>query len=72
MMFAVLMIGLAGVGLVLSGLLDGHREEPRMVRFQPAVDDPRVLARTYSRGTYESAAGDELMGEIEDWLRRQR
>ena len=70
--FVVLMIGLAAVGAVLSGIWDGRRDEARLLRFQPAVSPPRVAVRQPGRGSYEAAAGDELMAEIEEWLCRQR
>ena len=70
-MFVVVMIGLAATGAVLSGIWDGRREESRMLRFQPAVNPPRVAARHISRVAYEAAAGEELMAEIEEWLVRQ-
>ena len=74
-MFVFLMIGLAALGAVLSGICDGRHEEARMLRFQPAVNPPRVAARQVSRisrSAYEVAAGDELMAEIEEWLTAQR
>ena len=71
-MFVVLMIGLAAVGAVLSGIWDGRRDEGRLLRFQPAVNPARVPVRQLGRGAYEAAARDELMAEIEEWLHRQR
>ena len=71
-MFVVLMIGLAALGAVLSGIWDGRHEEARMLRFQPAVNPPRSAVRQIGRGAYEAAAGDELMAEIEEWLTAQR
>ena len=71
-MFVVLMIGLAAVGAALSGIWDGRREESRMLRFQPALDHPRPAVTPSVGGSYESAAGDELMAEIEAWLYVQR
>ena len=71
-LFVVLMIGLAAVGAALSGIWDGRREEVRMLRFEPAVDGQRVAVRQIAGGSYESAAGDELMAEIEAWLHVQR
>jgi hypothetical protein len=71
-MFVVLMIGLAAVGAVLSGIWEGRRDEARLLRFQPAANPSRVAVRQTTRGAYEAAAGDELMAEIEEWLCRQR
>jgi hypothetical protein len=71
-LFVVLMIGLAVAGAVLSGIWDIRRDEARMVRFQPAVHQTRAPVRQLSRRAYESAAGQELMAEIEEWLHRQR
>lgn len=70
--FVVLMIGLAAVGAVLSGICDVRRDEARMLRFQPAVNHVRVPVPQLRRSTYESAAGEELMAEIEEWLHGQR
>lgn len=71
-MFVVVMIGLAAVGAVLSGIWDGRRDEARLLRFQPAVTPSRVPVRQVSRVSYENAAREELMAEIEEWLYPER